>query len=329
MYTSFDTSERALSPVSKALGVGVVALAGSALASAYLAAKAESDNPPIGRFVEVDGVRLHYVEMGAGEPVVFLHGNGAMIQDLASSGLLDRAAQSCRVVAFDRPGFGYSERPGDRSWTPDAQAELFHKAFAQLSIAKPVVVAHSWGTLVAMRLAIAHPESVARLVLLSGYYFPTLRADTVTSAPGAAPLLGPVVQHTVGPFLSRLAANSVFKKLFKPLPVSKKFLAQYSVALASRPGQLQAVAAETAMMTSQVSGLEDAYAALRMPVHIFAGDSDAIVDTAYQSEELHKLVDGSTLHVEPGVGHMIHHAIPDKIAAVSSTLSNKTSAEAA
>jgi hypothetical protein len=57
------------------------ALALSAWVNRHLAQKAVRDNPPQGQFLEINGVRLHYIERGAGEPLVLLHGNGSMIQD--------------------------------------------------------------------------------------------------------------------------------------------------------------------------------------------------------------------------------------------------------
>ena len=80
----------------------VVALAASAILNRVLAKKAERRNPPMGRFITVDGVRLHYVERGTGSSLVLLHGNGSMIQDFESSGLIDLAAKKYRVIAFDR-----------------------------------------------------------------------------------------------------------------------------------------------------------------------------------------------------------------------------------
>ena len=68
-------------PYATAAMVGVAALAISALVNSRLAKDAERRNPPKGRFLEIDGVRLHYVERGKGEPLVLLHGNGSMIQD--------------------------------------------------------------------------------------------------------------------------------------------------------------------------------------------------------------------------------------------------------
>ncbi len=75
------------------------ALAGTTLLAVivYLAARAaERRNPPAGKFITVDGVRLHYVEQGEGPVVVLLHGNTVMLQDFVASGVFDAAAMRCR-----------------------------------------------------------------------------------------------------------------------------------------------------------------------------------------------------------------------------------------
>ena len=131
-------------------------------------ALAKADHRPIDGFITADGARLHYFEKGSGTPVVLLHGNGSMIGDFVSSGITERAANSHRVIAFDRPGFGFSERPRGRSWGPVEQAKLFLRAFSLLGIERPIVVGHSWGTLVALALALEDPEKVAGLVLSVG-----------------------------------------------------------------------------------------------------------------------------------------------------------------
>jgi hypothetical protein len=70
----------------------VVALAGAALFNSAKARRAEAKTPPAGEFIEVDGVRLHYVDQGKGSStIVLLHGNGAMLQDYVASGVLDLA----------------------------------------------------------------------------------------------------------------------------------------------------------------------------------------------------------------------------------------------
>ncbi len=129
--------------------VGAVALAVlltvSALVNAKLAKAAERNNPPTGRFLEVHGVRVHYLDRGEGEPLVLLHGSGSMIQDFECSGLVDLASQKYRVLAFDRPGYGYTERPRRKLWNPEEQAELISDALEQLGVSRAAVLGHSWG----------------------------------------------------------------------------------------------------------------------------------------------------------------------------------------
>ena len=151
-------------PYAVASAVVIGALAAIALVNRQLAKKAEHDNPPAGHFLEVNGVWLHYVERGSGEPLVLLHGNGSMIQDFESSGLIDLAARDYRVIVFDRPGFGHSDRPRNIVWTPDAQAELIKRALARLGVSNAIVFGHSWGASVAVALALKYPGLVRGLV---------------------------------------------------------------------------------------------------------------------------------------------------------------------
>jgi alpha-beta hydrolase superfamily lysophospholipase len=111
-----------------ALLAGAAALGAAALAVAARARAAERRHPPAGRFVAVEGVRLRYKEFGRGSPVVLIHGNGSLIEEIEASGLVERLAPAHRVILFDRPGFGYSERPRGRLWTPRAQARLIARA---------------------------------------------------------------------------------------------------------------------------------------------------------------------------------------------------------
>jgi pimeloyl-ACP methyl ester carboxylesterase len=107
-----------------------------------------------------------------------------MIQDFESSGLIDLAAKNYRVIVFDRPGFGHSDRPRNVIWTPVAQAELINSALHRLGVSHAIVLGHSWGASVAVALALKYPKLVQGLVLASGYYYPTLRPDVVAlSAP--------------------------------------------------------------------------------------------------------------------------------------------------
>ena len=292
-------------PYLTATTVTIGALAVSALVNRYLAKKAARDSPPLGQFLDVSGVRLHYIERGSGEPLVLLHGNGSMIQDFNSSGLIDLAAKSYRVIVFDRPGFGHSNRPRNVIWTPTAQAELIKNALQRLGVSQALVLGHSWGAFVAVALALEHPELVRGLVLASGYYYPTARGDIAALTAPAVPLLGDVISHTLSPIAGRVMWPLLMAKIFGPQSVPKKFEG-FPKEMAVRPSQIRASAAESALMIPGAFNFQDKYASLRMPVSIIAGQEDRLIDTKEQSSRLHEEITQSALHHVPGIGHMVH-----------------------
>jgi pimeloyl-ACP methyl ester carboxylesterase len=283
--------------------------------NAFFVRRAERRNPPRGKFLVVDGVRLHYLDRGSGTPIVFLHGNGATAEDFEINGLLDTFSSRHRVIAFDRPGFGYSKRPRGKIWTASAQAELLAHALRDLKVDRPVLVGHSWGTLVALSMALDHDVKPAALVLLSGYYFPTARFDVIQAAVSAMPVIGDLLNHTIGPLFSWLVTHAVFRKMFAPAPISPRFERQFPLALALRPSQLKATAGDSVLMIPAAASLWRRYKNLDVPVVIVAGSGDRIVTTRRQSQRLHSQLPYSELRTIESVGHMVEHSAPGAVAA--------------
>lgn len=283
-----------------------------AVANYAVARWAERRNPPKGSFIEVDGVRLHYSDRGTGPPVLLLHGNVVTGDDYNTSGVAERLMGTCRVIIFDRPGFGYSERPRWHPWKAMEQAELLHQALAELGIHRPVVVGHSWGTLVALALAIRYPADTAGLVLLSGYYFPTFRADAALVAPGAVPLLGDVLRYTISPLFGWLTMSLTKRIMFAPAPIAPRFKAEYSTAMALRPSQIRASCVDGTFMMSSAKSLRPHYDELTLPVAIMAGDGDKVV-SPHHAERLRAAIPGSALRIVEGAGHMVHHVATDQV----------------
>ena len=300
-------------PLAWGLAWGAAALGALALANHAVARSSERRHPPEGRFIEVDGVRLHYSDRGTGQPVVLIHGNAVTGDDYNTSGVAELLLKNHRVVIFDRPGFGYSERPRGRTWTANQQAELLHKAYRQLGIERPVVVGHSWGAIVALALAEAHPDNTAGLVLLSGYYFWTLRPDVLLVTLGALPVLGDILRYTVSPLFGWLTMPLFKRMLFSPAQVPTRFQAEYSPAMALRPSQIRATSMDGALMIPGVLSLRGSYKDLSMPVVIMAGDGDKVVFKR-SAEWLQASIKGSVLWIVKGAGHMVHHLAAREVA---------------
>jgi pimeloyl-ACP methyl ester carboxylesterase len=292
----------------------VAVLTSAALLNGYLAKKAERANSPAGQFVEADGLRLHYVERGKGDTVVLLHGNGSMIQDFESSGLVDLVAKDHRVIVFDRPGFGHSDRPRNVVWTPDAQAEVIADALGKLGVSNAVVLGHSWGASVAIAMALKHPDLVRGLVLASGYYYPTFKPEVAALAVPSLPLIGDILSYTLSPLISRAMWPVMLSKIFGPRRVPAKFEG-FPKEMALRPSQIRASAAETGLMIPDAFAQRNRYADLKMPVVIVAGGEDKLIDIDTQSARLHGDISQSSFHRIAGHGHMIQQTATEQVMA--------------
>lgn len=303
---------------SLALAAGAVAMLG---ASAWYVkrqrTRVEAENPPAGRFVEVDGVRLHYTEHGdpAAPPLVLLHGMGMMGQEMEMSGLVERAAQQYRVLVFDRPGYGHSTRPSGRLYTPEEQARLFLQALSRLGVHRPVVLGHSWATLIAVAMAEQAPTELKGLVLVGGYYTPAPRFDVLFNSLPAVPLLGPLLAHTLSPLFSRAIWAPTMWRVFSPAPseARRDFNARYPKWMTLRPQSIQAAAAEAAMLVPASVWQRSQHAGLQVPVVLVAGEQDRLITSGWHSGRVSERMPQSRLHIVPGAGHMVHHTAPDAV----------------
>lgn len=287
---------------------------------ALRAKRAMRNDPQSGTFIDIDGARIHYIDRGLGPVIVLLHGNALRLEDFVAAGMIDRLAKDHRVIAFDRPGFGHSDRPRKQLWTPDAQAALLHKALKQLGVSEAIIVGHSWATLVAIALTLREQTAVRRLVLISGYYFADARLDVLMAAPAAIPVIGDAMRYTVSAIFTRLMLGRSIKAMFSPKPVPTGFLPVLSREMLVRPLQIRADAEDAAFMIPAARELSKRYSEIIVPVVIFAGEDDKVVSPDKQARKLHAQLSGSELHVIPGEGHMVHYGQLDKvIAAVEST----------
>jgi pimeloyl-ACP methyl ester carboxylesterase len=197
-------------------------------------------------------------------------------------------------------------------WTPAAQADLIAAALEKIGVPRAIVFGHSWGTLVALALAMKYPQEVQALILASGYYYPNARADVVILSPPAIPLIGDLLSHTISPLLSRLMWPLLLRKVFGPSPVPEKFKVEFPEEMAVRPSQIRASAAESALMIPSVHTLRKQYRLLQMPVAIVAGAEDRLIESE-QSAHLHRDIPHSTLRCVPDTGHMVHQTATAEI----------------
>jgi haloalkane dehalogenase len=118
-------------------------------------------------YAELDGLRLHYVDEGDGEPVVCFHGEPTWAY-LYRKMLPPLVAGGRRVVCPDYAGFGRSDKPTERGWyTYDRHVELMTSLLGTLDLRDATVVVQDWGGPIGLRWAVENADRVARLVILN------------------------------------------------------------------------------------------------------------------------------------------------------------------
>jgi pimeloyl-ACP methyl ester carboxylesterase len=276
----------------------------------------ERAHPPTGRFVDVVGGRLHVVELGRPDapPVVLLHGASGNLADMRLA-LGERLAARYRVILIDRPGHGWSDRPGGRAdASPARQAALIHQALMRIGISQPIIVGYSWSGALATAYALAYPQDLSGVVLLSPVTHPWPEGVAFINNLVAAPVIGPLVAYTtvlpIGYFLVRAGVGSVFAPQIPP----PDYAARTGVRMILRPSEFIANAQDIAGLKAFVRTQAPRYGEIKVPIAIIAGDdTDQIVSTEIHSRAIAATLPKARLTVLPGVGHMVHYAAPDLI----------------
>ena len=265
-------------------------------------------------FVDIDGVRIHYVEhrpskAGAaklGRPVVMIHGASSNLRDLELS-LLPKAATNRRVLLFDRPGHGYSQRPkgGD---DPRVQAHYLHRAARALGAERPIVLGHSYGGSVALAYALNYPEDVSGLVLLAPVSHVWPGGVSWYNQLGATPIAGFLFRRLIvpvaGPSLARREIGDVFpENYYERAEIGRLF----------RPEIFRANAMDLSHLKPVIREMSLRYAELEMPMRILSDVEDRVVYTSIHSIPLSRQAKNARLKLLTDTGHIIPHAAPDAV----------------
>jgi pimeloyl-ACP methyl ester carboxylesterase len=290
----------------------VIVIVSLVLFTALTAWHAETSAPPIGSFIEVDGARLHYLDRGTGPVIVMVHGLGGNLRNFYE--LVDKLAATCRVVAVDRPGSGYSTMASGKHSALRAQAAIIARFIHRLGLQRPALVGHSMGGALSLALALDHPGCVRALVLISGL-------SHVERTPPAAfkslfirsPTLRWLIAWTLMAPLGKLAQQATLKAVFAPEVPPKSFEAESGARLGFRPYNFIAASKDMLTVADELASMTPRYPSLAIPVDVIFGRQDPILDFQAHGERLVAALPNATLHVIEG-GHMIPVTAADQIA---------------
>ncbi|OIQ86036.1 2-hydroxymuconate semialdehyde hydrolase [mine drainage metagenome] len=259
-----------------------------------------SSNPEIAASLTINGAVTNYHDRGQGVPVVMVHGSGPGVSAWANWRLaIPALAETCRVIAPDMAGFGFSERVAGAAYGLDLWVDQLLGLLDGLGLETAHLVGNSFGGAIALALAARHPERVRRLVLMGsvGVSFP----------------LTPGLDAVWGYQPSPQAMRGLLDIFAYDRALVTDELAELRYRASIRPGFQESFAAmfpaPRQRWVEALASPEAAIAALPHETLILHGRDDQVIPLE-TSLRLHQLISRSQLHVFGRCGHwvQIEHA---------------------
>lgn len=291
----------------------VLALAIGLAAYTYAASRwLERQYPPLGAFIDVSGERLHYLLKGEGQSIVLLHGASASLRDFEAS-IFHGLSNDHQVIAFDRPGYGYSTRSSSRWPDPVVQADLIHQALEALNIDKPVIVGHSLAGSVVMAYLLKYPNSASGAVLLAGATHPWDTGVSANVQLAGLPGLGTIFSHTLVMPVGQVVFEQAVKGVFAPEEPTPNYTERTGAILALRPTAFRSSSEDVRNLSAFLEQQSTRYADIKSPLLMITGEKDTIVPAWNHADRVEQQVPQSVQVSLPGAGHALHHSRADKV----------------
>ncbi len=248
--------------------------------------------PKTATFANVEGARVRYLDTGGQKPaVVLIHGFASSIE--AWGTIIPDLVKGHRVLALDLKGFGWTDRP-EGDYSPAAQARIVLGLMAQRGIDRAALVAHSWGSSVALQVAMQKPESVTRIAMYDAWvyeaqlpaFFHWSRADGVG-------------ETLFGLYYKERPAEKISLAFFDKSYVTEELVDSVENAM-DRPGTVAAALA--AVRGQRYAHVEHKYRKIVKPTLLMWGREDTVTPVAF-GERLARDLPNARLEIYPRCGH--------------------------
>lgn len=266
----------------------------------------------IGNKVEINGRMMRYYQTGQGEDILLIHGSMGSVEDWEK--LYPLLKDRYRVTAIDRPGMGFSDIM-ENDYTIEGNAKIAWEIIKKLDLKNVIVVGHSRGGAIALRMAIDYDENIKGYLLLApiGYVFDDSNAGFFTTKMISIPIYGEGLLVFIGPIIG---GGKVEKNLLRYMKGDEALFPEnfipFRKELWNKPISMATRARQTDSYNEEIVKYSGRYTRIKHNVSIIAGENDS-KQIVMQNDRMAKEIPNSKYIKLKSVNHYIQYARPNEV----------------
>lgn len=245
------------------------------------------------RSVRVGDTSTHYIDIGAGTPIVILHGWGSSASTWQAS-MEHLSRQGFRCIAVDLPGFGQTQEPPE-AWNLADYTSFVREFLAEMGVGRFVLLGHSFGGRIAIDYTSRYGEEVAALILSAA----------------AGIVRGDGLRRRVFGFLAIAGRGA---GLLLPSALRNTLRKAFYIAIRRRDYERASSRMREVMRNVVAEELLERLDDITQPTLLLWGDEDGATPISHARAAKERLAD-ATLVVLEGRGHSLQREVPEEVAA--------------
>ncbi|MFB2119511.1 alpha/beta fold hydrolase [Parapedobacter sp. 2B3] len=270
----------------------------------------KSTYPFTSNYFDINGQRLHYIDEGQGETVMFVHGTPSWSFDYRN--VIKKLKANFRCVAIDHIGFGLSNKPEYYDYSTRNHGKTLEKFVFEKNLDNITLVVHDFGGAIGLSFAIQHPEKIKRLVVLNSWLWSSKSDPDFIK-------LSKLLKSPLLPFLYRylnFSPRFILPKSFGDRKISKQTLKQYTKPFANKTQRNGTLAFARSLLNDQ-DWFEELWnqrqAISNKPTLFVWGMKDPVIKPHYLAKFQSGFPNAQTIQLEAS-GHFPQEEQPEIVA---------------
>ncbi len=269
----------------------------------------KSEYPFTSMYFDINGNKLHYIDEGKGEVLLFVHGTPSWSFDYRN--VIKTLKDNYRCIAIDHIGFGLSDKPEQYDYSTQNHSKTLEKFVLEKQLNNITLIVHDFGGPIGLNFAIQHPEKIRNMIILNSWLWSSKNDPDFIK-------LSKILKSPILPFLYRylnFSPKFILPKSFGDHKLSKNLLTQYTKPFANKTQRNGALAFAKSLLNDQ-EWFEELWNKRQIisekPTLFIWGMKDAVIKPHHLAKFQSGFTNSTSLKLDTS-GHFPQEEQPEKV----------------